>query len=663
MTQDHNDTLNNLKNNTVPAPSEAARAKAFTAAMAAFDAAQTGTTKKSSTASQGNASGARPMSIFNRFKRNWNMDIRIPIGATALGLLLLPLAMQLNSSTSLTVLNPVSVSRTSTVDGGAELKEETSVADVVLEDRQTSNALVSADESYAPEPEVVTSPALARPSPSLTAKQMSAPMGAIAPASEGYYAPDDASGDQFRSFDESSVFVTADAPVSTFSIDVDTASYSYVRRALEEGRLPPADAVRVEEMINYFDYDYPASTSAEVPFLQTVAVYPTPWNAGTKLMQIGIKGYMPTTDRRPTNLVFLIDTSGSMSDEDKLPLLKRSFALLLDQMNERDTIAIVTYAGSAGTVLAPTPASERGKILDALERLDAGGSTAGAEGIEQAYRLAEASQTPDGNSRVLLATDGDFNVGISDPEELEKFISKKRENGVSLSVLGFGTGNYDDDLMQALAQNGNGNAFYIDSYKEARKVLVQQLSGTLTTIAKDVKIQVEFNPAVVSEYRLVGYETRALKREDFNNDKVDAGDIGAGHTVTAIYEITPVGSGAERVDPLRYGAPTPAANEGNDQEYGFLKLRYKLPNEDISHLVEQAVPVADTIDDLDKVSADFRFGAAVAAFGQKLRGSVYADAMSYADIRALADSARGEDAQGYRAEFLSLVDLAGSLDK
>lgn len=426
---------------------------------------------------------------------------------------------------------------------------------------------------------------------------------------------------------------------------------------LEDGYVPEADAVRIEELLNYFPYDYPAAPSAEVPFQPTLKVFPTPWNAKTQILSIGIRGYEPPAEAMaPSNLVFLIDTSGSMDEPDKLPLLKRSFALLLDQLSDKDTVSIVAYAGSAGVVLEPTAASEKAKILAALDDLAAGGSTAGAEGIELAYRLAEEGRT-NGTNRVILATDGDFNVGIDDPEALKQFIAKKRQSGISLSVLGFGRGNLDDATMQALAQNGNGNASYISSFAEARKVLVEEVGGTLHTIAQDVKIQVEFNPALVSEYRLIGYETRHLEREDFNNDAVDAGDVGAGHTVTALYEITPVGAG--QVDPLRYGSSETASN-GSD-EIAFLKMRYKLPGESVSQLIEQPVTPEVVYDDIALAGPDAQFAAAVAAFGQKLKGSVYGTDMSWTEIEALAKAGRGADDGGYRAEFIRLVATAALL--
>jgi Ca-activated chloride channel family protein len=502
---------------------------------------------------------------------------------------------------------------------------------------------------------------MSAPVPMVAAESMAG--GYAMPSSDAFSIPlPDPSGNEFTDFEESPVKVTAEEPVSTFSIDVDTASYSYVRRMLDEGYMPEADAVRIEELINYFDYDYPAPASADTPFQSTMAIYPTPWNPETQLLQIGIKGFVPpATEDVASNLTFLVDTSGSMDEPDKLPLLKRAFGLLVDQLTANDTVSIVVYAGSAGVVLEPTSATEKSEILAAIDSLAPGGSTAGAEGIELAYQLAEQNKIEGGVNRVVLATDGDFNVGISDPDQLIDFVKEKREGGVFLSVLGFGSGNYQDDTMQALAQNGNGNAAYIDSFQEAQKVLVEEMGSTLMTIAQDVKIQVEFNPAVVAEYRLIGYETRALNREDFNNDRVDAGDIGAGHTVTALYEITPVGSSAALVDPLRYAPEVPAAGAGVD-EIGFLKLRYKLPEGTTSTLIETPITEELAVDSVAQAPADARWAAAVAAFAQKLRGSSYGQAMTYDQIRALAQGARGTDEDGYRAEFMQLISAAENVD-
>jgi Ca-activated chloride channel homolog len=448
------------------------------------------------------------------------------------------------------------------------------------------------------------------------------------------------------------VKVTAEEPVSTFSIDVDTASYAVVRSSLTGGYMPTPDQVRIEEMINYFPYAY-AAPEGDAAFASTVSVMPTPWNPGTRLVTIGIQGALPeVTARPPLNLVFLIDTSGSMEDANKLPLLKQSLSLMLSELRPEDQVSIVTYAGSAGLVLPPVKAADRAAIMSALDNLAAGGSTAGAEGLELAYQVAEGMKADGEVTRILLATDGDFNVGIDDPEGLESYVAKKRETGTYLSVLGFGRGNLDDAIMQALAQNGNGTAAYIDTLSEARKVLVDQLTGALFPIADDVKIQVEWNPATVAEYRLIGYETRALKREDFNNDKVDAGEIGAGTQVTAIYEVTAPGSDALLNDPLRYGG---AAAEGADGELGFLRLRWKAPGEDTSTLVE--TPITGT----EAASAETRFAAAIAGFGQLLQGSVYTGDWGWQQAIDLALVNRGEDAFGYRIEAVNLMRLAQSL--
>jgi Ca-activated chloride channel family protein len=395
-----------------------------------------------------------------------------------------------------------------------------------------------------------------------------------------------------------------------------------------------------------------------VPFKANVSVFPTPWNADTRLMHIAIKGFSLNGQEKPkSNLVFLIDTSGSMDSPDKLPMLQNAMKMLVETLGPEDTVSIVTYAGSAGTVLEPTKAKDKAKIIGSLDRLMAGGSTAGAEGIRQAYQLAEQSFDETGINRVILATDGDFNVGITDPEELKSFVERKRDTGITLSVLGFGRGNYNDEMMQTLAQNGNGNAAYIDTLNEARKVLVDEVNSTLFTIAQDVKIQVEFNPDTVSEYRLIGYETRMLKREDFNNDKVDAGDIGSGHTVTAIYEITPRASKAKLNDDLRYGTQNSAAVTGSD-EYGFVKIRYKLPGEKASKLISEPVKVSSAAETVEAAPQEVRFAAAVAAFGQLLRGGQYTKSYSYDDVIALAQGAKGVDSFGYRAEFINLVRLA-----
>ncbi len=463
--------------------------------------------------------------------------------------------------------------------------------------------------------------------------------------------------EEFANATDNPLRVVTDDPVSTFSSDVDTAAYSLIRSTLNRGQLPAADAVRIEEMVNYFPYDYPAPTADDVsPFRPTVQVFQTPWNADTQLVHIGIQGEMPLVeDRPPLNLVFLIDTSGSMNDPAKLPLLIQSFRLMLNRLTAEDEVAIVTYAGTAGVALAPTSAADTATISNALTSLQAGGGTNGVGGLEEAYRLA-AEMTQDAEvSRVLLATDGDFNVGLSDPSALEDYIAGQRESGIYLSVLGFGRGNLQDDTMQALAQNGNGTAAYIDTLHEAQRVLADQVAGALFPIADDLKVQVEFNPAVIAEYRLIGYETRALAREDFANDAVDAGDIGAGHSVTALYEVTPVGSPATLVAPLRY-----AADEGADVEYGdelgFISLRWKEPGADESQLID--FPIAATVTD---PGPDARFAAAIAGFGQLLRGNDFLGDWGYAEAIALANANRGTDEFGYRAEAVQLMRLAQSL--
>ena len=461
--------------------------------------------------------------------------------------------------------------------------------------------------------------------------------------------------DKFTHVDQNSFKAVGEEPVSTFSIDVDTASYAFVRASLNRNVLPQPDAVRAEEMVNYFGYDYANAASRAEPFSTRVDVFPSPWTQGRKLVRIGIKGYeLPRASRPRANLVFLIDTSGSMQEPNKLPLVQRSLLMLLDRLGPQDHVAIVTYAGQAGTALAPTPASNKARIAAVIEGLGAGGSTAGAEGIRQAYQLAKQNYDTGGVNRVILATDGDFNVGITNPEELKGFVEREREKGVFLSVLGFGTGNYNDALMQVLAQNGNGNAAYIDTVAEARKTLVDEASATLFPIAKDVKIQVEFNPATVAEYRLIGYETRMLKREDFENDKVDAGDIGSGQTVTALYEIVPVG-GARTVSELRYAKAGPARADARGGEYGFVKIRYKQPRATVSRLLSTPIDRRAEVASFDAAPRDARFAAGVASFAELLRGGKYAGSMTYDDVLGIVTKARGEDASGYRAELIQLV--------
>ena len=449
-----------------------------------------------------------------------------------------------------------------------------------------------------------------------------------------------------------------DDPVSTFSVDVDTAAYSNVRRFLQDGQRPPSDAVRVEELVNYFDYGYARPEDRTTPFSSYVALAPSPWSGERQILHVGIQGFdVPRAEAPPLNLVFLIDTSGSMMGPDRLPLAQKSLSLLIEQLRPQDRVAMVAYAGSAGAVLAPTDGRQKLKMRCALGALHAGGSTAGGQGLSLAYALAKQNFDPKAVNRVILVTDGDFNVGVADPAKLKDFVSDQRKSGVYLSVYGYGRGNYNDTMMQALAQNGNGTAAYVDSLQEARKLFRTDFTRSLFPIADDVKIQIEFNPAQVSEYRLIGYETRLLNREDFNNDQVDAGEVGAGASVTALYEITPAGAKASS-DPLRYGRAAPATGGGG--ELAFLKIRYKLPGQAKSQLIQRPITQAQLSPTLRAAPEPTQWAVAVAGFGQKLkRDPRVSDGFGWNDILTLAQSGRGADPYGERAEFVQLVRLAG----
>lgn len=470
------------------------------------------------------------------------------------------------------------------------------------------------------------------------------------------------SRENYNVIDENDFHAARSQPLSTFSIDVDTASYSNVRRFLNQGRLPPKDAVKLEEFINYFSYSDPAPRDGR-PFAVTTEVSRSPWADQNKLVRIGIRGKDVSTDKMPpSNLVFLLDVSGSMNSPSKLPLLKNAFRLLVSNLRARDRVAIVVYAGAAGVVLPSTRGNNKAAIVAAIDRLSAGGSTAGGAGIELAYDIARRNFIQGGNNRVILATDGDFNVGTSSEGALVRLIEKKRKSGVFLTVLGFGTGNYQDSKMEKLADKGNGNHAYIDSILEAKKVLVSEMGGTLLTIAKDVKIQVEFNPARVEEYRLIGYENRKLAARDFNDDKKDAGELGAGHSITALYEIVPKGTGPKsaQVDALRYQRPgsTPATQS---DELMTIKLRYKKPAGKKSTLMTQTV--LDRPVKLSQASADLRFAAAVAEFGMLLRDSKHKGRSSFSEVLRLARRSAGPDRGGYRAEFVDLVRKAMRLGR
>jgi len=484
-------------------------------------------------------------------------------------------------------------------------------------------------------------------------------------APEPGYIPHNTEG--YTAIDENGFKDVLHNPLSTFSIDVDRASYSNVRRFLNMGQLPPIDAVRIEEMINYFSYDYP-EPSGKHPFSVYTEISTCPWNSSHQLLHVGLKGKsIDKSELPPTNLVFLIDVSGSMSAANKLPLLKQAFRMLVNELRPEDRVAMVVYAGAAGLVLESTPGNKKAEILSALEKLQSGGSTAGGAGLKLAYKVAQENFAEEGNNRIILATDGDFNIGSSSNAEMERLIEEKREHGVFMTVLGFGMGNYKDDKMEIIADKGNGNYAYIDNIQEARKVFITEFGGTLFTIAKDVKFQMEFNPARVKGYRLVGYENRLLNDEDFNDDKKDAGEMGAGHTVTALYEIIPAGSdeSLKSIDPLKY-----QANRGDVKaleqvkadpraELMTVKLRYKQPDGKTSTKVE--IPVKGKVLDLEVSSDNFRFSAAIAEFGLILRNSQYKEDASMEEVIAMAKGARGEDEEGYRSEFLKLVKLADSL--
>jgi len=640
-----------LANTEPPPPDEAAKKRAINLAVAAFG-------EESKKSAQGYAGFNRLRDMYARMKRRRSMNRTLVFGGMA---------------TTMTAMLVV---------GWTLYQDPNSrrFADQQL-DRQEHPADEAADSKFAESKAVekraardsAGAPAVVGENQMLSPYSSSPSMLAVSPRNrEALPGRDllppktyqDVGRDAFKDFEVNPVKVVVEEPVSTFSIDVDTASYSFVRRQLNRGLLPQKDAVRVEEMINYFDYAYPLPESRETPFRVTTELSPSPWAEGRELLHIGIKGYDVTPAERPrSNLIFLLDVSGSMNSPDKLPLLKTSMKMLLESLRPEDTVGIVTYTGAAGKVLDPTPVKEKAKILEALDRLQPHGSTAGAEGIRQAYELADANFDAEAVNRVILASDGDFNVGITSTEELKDFVERKRKSGIYLSVLGFGQGNLNDQLMQALAQNGNGVAAYIDTLGEARKVLVEEASGTLFPIAKDVKIQVEFNPATVAEYRLIGYETRTLDREDFRSDKVDAGELGSGHTVTAIYEITPVG-GPVLVGESRYqqrSAPAAATDVGD--ELAFVKVRYKLADEDTSRLISIPVQAAPDLDANRAVKSPDRgreagWATAVAAFGQILKGGEYTGDFDYDNVVALAQANKGDDPFGYRGEFIQLVRLA-----
>lgn len=490
-------------------------------------------------------------------------------------------------------------------------------------------------------------------------KEMPKPMTAMVMHAPPMPAPQSAENYQHK--DESSIKVTQKEPVSTFSIDVDTGSYSNVRRFLKQGQLPPKDAVRIEELINYFPYAN-ATKNSQHPFSVQTEVAPAPWQPDHQLLRVRIQAMeAQATALPPCNLVFLVDVSGSMSDVDKLPLVKNVLKMLTKKLRAQDRISLVVYAGRTQVELEPTPGDQHDKILAAIDRLEAAGSTAGESAMKLAYQMARSSYIPNGINRILMATDGDFNVGLSNIDQLKDMVTAERKTGISLTTLGFGQGNYNDYLMEQVADAGNGNYSYIDSADEGRKVLIEEMTSTFNTVAADVKVQIEFNPTQIAEYRLIGYENKMLKEEDFNNDKVDAGEIGAGKTVTALYELTPVNK-ATLIDQHRY--ETASANKtapANNNELAFLRIRYKQPNVDKSILMEEPILASNAKPSLEKASDDFRFAASVAGFGQMLRDSNYVDKYDFEKLIALAKSGVGNDEGGYRGEFIRLIKVAQEL--
>lgn len=469
-----------------------------------------------------------------------------------------------------------------------------------------------------------------------------------------YYPLELANTEEYKTINDNQFLTALDNPLSTFSIDVDTASYSNMRRFLLNNQMPPVDAVRIEEMVNYFNYDYPVPKNNE-PFSITTNMAVCPWNDQHQLLHIGLKGRTPdAANLPPSNLVFLIDVSGSMNDSDKLPLLKDSFKMMVDQLRPADKVSIVVYAGSSGVVLYPTTGDNKAAIIGAIDRMQAGGSTAGGAGMEMAYKLAKEQFIPGGNNRVIWATDGDFNVGTSNTSDLVRSVEEKRKDGIYLTVLGFGQGNYKDGRMQEIADKGNGNYYYIDNLKEARKVLVNELGSVLFAIAKDVKIQIEFNPGAVKSYRLIGYEKRLLAKEDFNNDKKDAGEIGAGHTVTALYEIVPAGVQEESnsVDPLKYQKAKPI---NINDEVMTVKLRYKQPSEETSKLITRTIKKSQIT---NEPRGDFAWASSVAEFGMLLRNSEFKGSSSYDHVVRSARANVGADKFGLRSEFIMMVENA-----
>lgn len=677
---DHiDDELLNTLSGSAPASNPVAKAAAMAVAMQSFDDART----NKSAGGQGWKAGLRFMTVFNLIGSPI-MKHKYLLASAAIVVVAAPLAFS-----TLTTTYGLGDSGAMTTQGGASfaeappsvakspmLSKPPTAVELVGPAEQTANQKLAAMQLA-----IIEAMRLSTGQMNGNVREQSAAANAvevytrttqpaIQDALQARYEPTgsdrDIPGGRFTSQAVNGMKAVAVEPVSTFSIDVDTASYSFARRSIEDGYLPDPASVRVEEFVNYFDYDYAGPRTADEPFQPSVTVLPTPWNPNTKLLHIGLRGYdAPATDRKPANLVFLIDVSGSMQSPDRLMRLQTAFQMLVETLKPTDTVSIVTYADGSRVVLEPTPASEGQRITQAINSLQAGGGTNGGDGLLTAYRLAEEHFLKDGVNRIFLGTDGDFNIGASGDEDLLKIVERKRKSGVFLSVLGVGMGNYNDGMMQTIAQNGNGVAAYIDNLSEARKVLHEEAAASIFPIAKDVKIQVEFNPETVAKYRLIGYETRALATEDFNNDRVDAGEVGSGHRVTAIYEIVPKGSPEASVDDSRYTKPEEAASPAAEHagELAFLKIRYKKPEEDKSHLITRPILDGDTLKTIDAASPDVKFSIAAAAFAQKLKQEPWVSDYDWKEVESLMKQGQGADPYALRGEAIRLVQIAGTLAK
>jgi Ca-activated chloride channel family protein len=678
---DHIDSeLRSTLSRTAPASNPVARAAAMALAMESFDGAQ-----KKSAGGQGSKAALRFMDVFNLIGSPI-MKHKYLLASVAMVIVAAPLAFS-TLTTTYSLGDPGSL----TLQGGASFEETPSAVAKAPAAPKPAAVPRSADAKTATNEKLAAMQLAITEAMRLSTGQMQgnvreqtgaaysladqqdtrAVQLAIQDAMQARYEPtaptSAATGGRFTSQAVNGMKSVASEPVSTFSIDVDTASYAFARRSIENGYLPDPASVRVEEFVNYFDYDYAGARSADEPFQPSVTVVPTPWNPNTKLVHIGLRGYeAPVTAQKPANLVFLIDVSGSMQSPDRLMRLQTAFQMLVETLKPTDTMSIVTYADGSRVVLEPTPASDKERITRAINGLRAGGGTNGGDGLMTAYRLAEENFRKDGVNRIFLGTDGDFNIGATGDEDLLKLVERKRKSGVFLSVLGVGMGNYNDGMMQTIAQNGNGVAAYIDNLSEARKVMHEEAAASIFPIAKDVKVQVEFNPQTVAKYRLIGYETRALATEDFNNDKVDAGEVGSGHRVTAIYEIVEKGSPEASVDDSRYSKPDEAAapdSGGHNGELAFLKIRYKKPEEDKSRLITRPILDSEALQSIEAASQDVKFSIGAAAFAQKLKHEPWVEDYDWKAVEGLMQQGKGADPYALRGEAIRLAQIAGTLAK